>query len=215
MTLIKAALVNSHFLGFLCLDHGEQSPVVDRIEETAFGYFEERFISRNFSLWELMRHTNKDIKNSQDACRVRYTDQRESVHQALVAGTTFPWLPLSRLHMDKFYSDMIGSIIGAIFIDSKGSLAACEKFITCIGLVSYLERVVSEGVDVRHPKSMLGQLAGTETVSYQEEVVSERYMCTVTVGEVEIAIAKDCLSREEAAWAAAVEAAETLKKRIE
>jgi len=34
----------------------------------------------------------------------------------------------------------------------------------------------------------------------------------VTVGEVEIAVAKDCLSREEAACAAAVEAADTLRK---
>jgi dsRNA-specific ribonuclease len=41
MTLIKAALVNTHFLGFLCLDYGVQSSVVDRIKETTFDYFEQ------------------------------------------------------------------------------------------------------------------------------------------------------------------------------
>jgi dsRNA-specific ribonuclease len=168
-----------------------------------------------------MRHTNKEIKRSQDACQMRYTEQRESVHQALVAGTMFPWLPLARLRLDKFYSDMIESIIGAIFIDSKGSLAACEEFITRIGLVSYLERILAEGVDMQHPKSILGQLAGTKTVSYQEEIVSERlndtlqqrHACTVMVGEVEIAVAKGCLSRDEAVWTAAITAADNLRER--
>jgi dsRNA-specific ribonuclease len=223
MTLIKAALVNTHFLGFLCLDYSVQSSVVDHMEETAFGCFEGKLGLRKVSLWELMRHTNKDIKNSQNACRVRYADQRESVHHTLVAGTTFPWVPLSRLHLDKFYSDMIESIIGAIFVDSRGDLAACEDFLGRIGFVSYLKRVLAEGVDVQHPKSILGQLAGPETVSYQEKVVLEksedtiekRYMCTVTVGEVELAVAKDCLGREEAVWTAAVLAAEILKKRTE
>ena len=86
---------------------------------------------------------------------------------------------------------MIEPIIRAIFIHPKGSLAACEKFVKRIGLVSYLERVLADGIDIQHPKSLLGQLAGTETVTYQEEVVVERledtseqrYMCKVTAAK--------------------------------
>ena len=220
LTLIKAALVNTHFLGFLCLDYGTQSSVVERMEETASGCFEGRYVSRTVSLWHLMRHTNRDIKDSQEACQARYADQRESVHHALVVGTAFPWVPLSRLHLDKFYSDLIESIIGAIFVDSRGNFADCEAFLERIGFVSYLKRVLADGVDVQHPKSVLGQLAGTETVSYKDEVVlkksddttEKRYSCVVTVGGLEVAVAKDCLAKEEAVWTAAVEAARYLRQ---
>jgi dsRNA-specific ribonuclease len=170
-----------------------------------------------------MRHTNQDIKNSQVACEARYTAHRDSIHRALAAGMAFPWLPLARLNIDKFYSDMIESIIGAIFLDSEGSLAACEDFMTRIGLVSYLKRILAEAVDMQHPKSILGQLAGTEGVSYDEKrmprgpdnLAREKYMCTVTVGEVDIAVAEDCISKEEAVLTAAVQAADKLRARKE
>ena len=39
-------------------------------------------------------------------------------------------------------SDIVESIIGAIFIDSKGSLEACEAFLERAGVVGYLRRVL-------------------------------------------------------------------------
>ena len=222
MTLIKAGLVNAQFLGFLCLDYGIDSTKVVAIEEVAPRHFRKRVASHKTRLWTLMRHTNENIKRSQDACMARYMAHRDSIHQALATGTAYPWLLLARLNTDKFYSDMIESITGAIFLDSNDDLAACEDFITRIGLVSYLKRILAEKVDMQHPKSILGQLAGTEGVSYDEKRFSKgsddtervRFTCTVAVGEIDIAVAEDCLSKEEAVLAAAIEAAEKIKERV-
>jgi dsRNA-specific ribonuclease len=222
MTLTKAALVNTQFLGFLCLDYGIDSAEVVRINEIAPRDFKEMVVSHKSCLWTLMRHTNKDIQSSQDACQARYITHRDSLHQVLAGGREYPWLQLARLNPDKFYSDMIESMIGAIFLDSNGCLTACEDFIERIGLVSYLKRLLEEEVDLQHPKSILGQLAGTEGVSYDEKPApreaddtEKRYTCTVTVGEIDIAVAEDCLSKDEAVLAAAIQAADKLRERDE
>jgi dsRNA-specific ribonuclease len=219
MTAIKAALVNAHFLGFLCLNYSAESCRDIDNEAIIREYFAEKGALQNLSLWMLMRHTNKNIKISQAACQERYTQHRDTIYRALDTGTRYPWLPLARLDPDKFYSDMIESIIGAIFLDSGGSLAACEAFLARIGLVSYLRRVLTDNVDVQHPKNALGQLAGSEGVSYSEKEVpggpeetgGKRFMCTVTVGEAVVAEAEGCLTREEAVLAAATKALEKLK----
>ena len=105
-------------------------------------------------------------------------------------GIAFPWVVLSRLHLDKFYSDLIESIIGPIFVDSRGDFSACEAFLVRIGFVSYLKPALADGVDVQHPKTILGHLAGAKPVSYKDVVLErlddtteKRYSCVVTVGE--------------------------------
>jgi len=222
MTLIKAAVVNSDFLGYLCINYGIHSTKVAGIEETALGCFRKNIVSHTSRLWTLMRHSNnKDIKSSQEACQARYITHRDAIHHDLTTGVAYPWLPLARLNIDKFYSDMIESIIGAIFLDSNCSLAACEDFIVRIGLVSYLSRAMAEGVDMQHPKSILGELAGTEVVSYDAKLVSRgpdsigthEYGCTVTVGGIYIARAENCLSKEEAVLEGAIQAADILRER--
>jgi dsRNA-specific ribonuclease len=219
MTSVKAALVNAHFLGFLCLDYGIELSRDIEHEAIIREYFKEKGAPQTLRLWKLMRYTNDKIRMSRAVCQERYTLHSEKIHHALETGTTYPWLPLAQLNPDKFYSDMIESIIGAIFLDSGGSLAACEAFVSRIGLVSYLKRVLADDVDVQHPKSVLGQLAGSETVSYNEKPIlgrpeetdRKRFRCTVTVGEVVAAEAEDCLSREEAVLAATTKALENLK----
>jgi dsRNA-specific ribonuclease len=219
MTSIKAALVNAHFLGFLCLEFGTESSRDIGNEAIMREYLKERETSQTLRLWMLMRHTNDQIRISQNVCQERYTMHRDTILHALETGTTYPWLPLARLNPDKFYSDIIESIIGAIFLDSGGNLAACEAFLARIGLVSYLNRLLTDNVDVQHPKSLLGQIAGSEGVSYSEKVVlgrpeetdKKRFMCMVTVGEDVVAEAEDCHSRGEAVLMAATKALEKLK----
>ena len=62
------------------------------------------------------------------------------------------------------------SIIGAIYIDTHGSLAACEAFLEKMGMMGYLRRVMWRGqgaVAVKHPKEELGVVADKESVRYE------------------------------------------------
>jgi len=142
--------------------------------------------------------------------------------ELLREGKTHPWLQLTRLNPDKFFSDMIESIIGAIFVDSGGDLGECQRFIELIGLMSYMNRVVAGKVDISHPKTVLEKLAGAEGVDYdiredesdggEEEKL---YMCMVNVGGVEIVEVKGCLSQDEAVVVGAWEGVEKLRAKRE
>ena len=77
---------------------------------------------------------------------------------ALTTGDSYPWTLLARLDPPKPFSDLIESIIAAIWIDSHGSLAACSAFLERLGLLSYLHRVLERGdVALLHPKEELGK----------------------------------------------------------
>jgi dsRNA-specific ribonuclease len=230
MTLIKAAVVNCDFLGFLCLDFSisEDTAIVT---EQSPGTFATQKVARDTHLWSLLRAVSPDIVKAQIACGKRYRDLRAEIKGALCYDEAYPWLHLTRLRPDKFFSDMIESLIGAIFVDSGGDLAECQRFVERIGLTSYLDRLLDGSVDVVHPKAALGEIKGVQGVVYLYDVRVERgldqtgfgeyvpldtgceecYQCTVLVNGAEVARATGCLCKEEAAVAGALAAIAKLK----
>ena len=216
MTLIKAAFVNGKFLGFLCLDFSvEEESVVAREERG--GNFTTQTATHERYLWSLLRHTNPDIAKAQHACVERHASLHAEIMHALSEGKAYPWLQLTKLHPDKFLSDMIESLIGAIFVDSEGSLAECHRFINRIGLAPYLNRVLDGSVDFTHPKSALGELPGVQGVVYgvrseaSLDGSEETYRCTVSVGGAEVASVTGCLCKDEAVVTGALDAMKKLK----
>jgi dsRNA-specific ribonuclease len=209
MSLIRAALVNSYFLGHLCLDFSIKEETVV-VKQRPHGRFATEKDTDYAHLWCLLRHTDADITNAQHACVERSATLRAEINRSLSQGKSHPWLHLTRLNPDKFFSDMIESLVGAIFVDSAGSLDECTRFIARIGLTSYLNRVLAGHVDVDHPKSALHQKAGSQSVAYdvrQEGTPDDpTYGCTVTASGVEIASVKGCLCKEEAIVAGALAA---------
>ena len=117
---------------------------------------------------------------------------------------------------------MIESLVGAIFVDSGGSFAACESFLARIGLLPYLMRVVGEEVDVTHPRTVLEWLTGAESVQYdvQAEASGEdsdgkgqRYRGTVSVKGEKIVEVTGCLSADDVIIVGASEAIRRLTTR--
>ena len=220
LTLVKTALVNVHFLGFLCLDFSIEEEAFD-IKEQPNGTFTSQKDTREAHFWSLMRHSNSDISKAQQMCVQRYTSLRSEIKHSFSEGKVYPWLQLVKLKVEKFLSDIVESIIGAIFVDSKGSFGACLNFLERIGLFQYLKRVLKDGVDLKHPKVVLEQLTGQQSVTYdvrQEQSDSEgeerKYRCTVAVGDVEVASVKGCLSEDEAVVVSAYEAVMELRPKV-
>ncbi|KAI1921597.1 Dicer-like protein 2 [Ophidiomyces ophidiicola] len=190
MHLMRTALVNADFLAFLCmntyveLDRGEVLGAASRkitIEMT----------KQKTYLWTFMRHAvSWDISQAQQSATKQHQDFGIDITQQLCSSQTYPWSLLSRLSAAKFFSDIIESILGAIFIDSRGSMDACRIFLQRIGLMSYLGRVLTEDIDFMHPKQRLGQLANTLPVRYETKSIrdqeGERWECTVWVADEEI-----------------------------
>ena len=111
-----------------------------------------------FMLWQAMRHHNAAIVSDQKACLARYEDIQNELISTLNDGAHYPWTLLARLEPPKFSSDIIESIIAAIWIDSCGSMAACSAFLERLGLIPYLEKVLSrDTLALLHPKEELGK----------------------------------------------------------
>ncbi|KAL2849896.1 hypothetical protein BJY01DRAFT_245694 [Aspergillus pseudoustus] len=83
----------------------------------------------------------------------------------------YPWTLLSALHSEKFLSDIIESLIGAIFIDSVGDMASCTAFLERLGLLRYARHVLDAGVDVVHPMQRAQILAKSDLKFHTVRVV--------------------------------------------
>jgi dsRNA-specific ribonuclease len=205
MTNLKAALVNADILGFLCLEfsHGRE---IRSVQERPAGVFRERIGVEQIQLWKFIRHHSQDIANAQKRCLARYGKANREIRHLLDTNCSYPWVPFARLNLEKFYSDIIESILGAIFVDQKGELKECQRFIERIGLVPYARRVMLEGINVLHPKAVVEQISGSAEVRYiveGEEGEVCTYRCSVAVDGVRIVEVKGCLTKGEAVVVAA------------
>lgn len=211
MTMIKAALVNANLLAFLCMDFTLTDQTTDVSDKT----FEVIPVDQHFTLWQFLRCRDQVVKSNRDATLARHASFRSQITRALSHGNEYPWTLLAQINADKFFSDLIESIIGAIFVDSNGDLSACESFVERIGLLPYLRRVLADGVDFFHPRILAQRLAKSEPISFElerQKVEPDddragrglKYRCSVTRNSVQLVVVEDCHSREEAEVKAAV-----------
>lgn len=212
--LVRSAVVNADFLAFLCLNHHES---VARNDFTTGNKPNDVSVSETsvpIQVWNFIRHASYTIRRAQQDVLKRYESLRRPILESLHNGPHVPWALLARLDAPKFFSDIIESLIGAIYIDSYGSLAACEAFLDRLGVMGYLRRLLQGGVVFYHPKEELGQLADTESVRYEvfrEEGEEKRLGCVVWIGERDVARVGDGVSVSEVETRAAEEAGRVLK----
>ncbi|MCJ1405712.1 Dicer-like protein 2 [Xylographa trunciseda] len=221
MHLLRTALVNANFLAFVGMRHYisiTRTSLPPNHQGTA-NLTSESVIP--LSTWHFMRHCHSaDLAMAQATCHARFVELEPAISEALVNGDAYPWTLLTILIPHKFFSDIIESIIAAIYIDSEGSLAACESFLTVLGILPYADRALDMGLHVLHPKEELGIVAGNGTVKYEvvargdgEEQQEGRsgFRCKVFVDQQEIAVIFGARTRIEAETRAAEEAIKVLK----
>lgn len=194
--LIRTALVNGSFLAFLCLDHRAPVTRYDAVKDRYEGFSTIITNTTYVHIWCFMRSAESSIRQAQQSCVSRYDSLREEILHALIHGKRYPWALLTKLDAPKFFSDLIESIVGAIYIDSHGSFSACQSFLENIGMMEYLRRAMDGEFALLHPKEELGQLANQEKVKYvtviedeeeAEDGVKKVLTCVASMGEREIA----------------------------
>ncbi|TQB67979.1 Dicer-like protein 2 [Monascus purpureus] len=240
MTQLKAAFVNAQLLAFLCMEFGfttekTENPVPQvtargKTTEAGTGTvpFTQKKSTEKIALWTFMRFRSYEIRTARDAAVKRHSLLREEILSSLYNSSMHPWESLSRLNADKFFSDLIESVLGAIFVDSGGNLSECEKFVERIGLLGPLRRYLEESVMPTHPVNSLQHLMGATRVQFrfwkarvpsdgsettgveiedgtEDSRNQQRYFnCSiVTADGKELGSARGCLSKEEAQTRAA------------
>ncbi|GFF63212.1 RNA helicase/RNAse III, putative [Aspergillus lentulus] len=209
MTKIKHAVVNANLLAFLCMEFAISEEKLD-VAQTSKDSFAVTSSQESVELWRFMRYRGQDLNAARDASLARHRALRDEIASSLQQAPHYPWHALSRLSPDKFFSDIVESVLGAIFVDSGGDLAPCEVFVERIGLMAYLRRILDHGIDVRHPRSVAQQLAKANIQFVLQRVPNEEggasYQCSVRIEEAELFVVTGCLTAEEAEVTAAVEA---------
>jgi dsRNA-specific ribonuclease len=120
---------------------------------------------RYFWLWQFMR-AGADVKSDSGVHQRMHIESSEETLRALREDGRFPWHLLALNDAPKFLSDIVESVIGGIYVDSHGDVAACEGFVERLGILQCLERILRDGVDCLHPKERLGHLAADRGVKY-------------------------------------------------
>ena len=178
MSQIKVALVNARLLGFLYLDL-RRDKMHRTVQTDCRGQIKEMKGIREVHLATSMRAASAQVAAAQDYNQERYALHRNSIRKQIDSGKRYPWEELLRLRPVKFYSDLVESILGAIFVDAGRSLLPCVAFIERLGLQEHMDRLIQEEVDVRHPRERLQCLARERKPTYDvsQNVVDRRYHC--------------------------------------
>ncbi|KAK0444119.1 hypothetical protein EV421DRAFT_2081413 [Armillaria borealis] len=160
--LRKSAVVNGHILAYLCLKcclkirsyMPRPTGSGNRIQ------LEEE--EEDIYLWKCLLHGSPRVLEDQRVTFDRFQKLSDTIADGLENGKIYPWAALTRLQAPKFFSDMIESLLGAVFLDSEGNLDRTRDVMRRIGVLPLLERIVKDDVDVLHPVSRLSVWASRQ-----------------------------------------------------
>ncbi|KAF2847785.1 dicer-like protein-like protein 2 [Plenodomus tracheiphilus IPT5] len=186
MHTIRTAMVNASFLAFSMFETTVDEDIVDTTT------MQVNVHSR--ALWQFMRSGSAEVNVARDIALKQHREASDQIIVALKQDARYPWHLLALTEPPKFLSDIVESVLGAIYVDSYGDFATCEAFVQRLGILGSLERILRDGVDCLHPKERLGHLAVNRDVKYikidtDEEGVAaarDKYRCQVVVGGVEV-----------------------------
>ena len=183
MHLLRTAAVNADFLAYRCLAHTIFVPTTDVVPPASpFGYSKNKKgrevkpegtaaapipimkeAAIEMSILSLLRCApSLELSAALSSTKQRFEALKMRIGPALATGGTYPWTDLVALAPEKLISDLVESLLGAIYVDTAGNLEACARFLEEIGILPWLKRALSEGVAVWHPKEELGVLAARD-----------------------------------------------------
>jgi dsRNA-specific ribonuclease len=225
---LKSCCVNAHLLAFLCAGATTE---VERMEPHPTGETPLQPVRRTVSLYRFLRANNPGLQEAQRKFMRRYERYKDEIFAQLktpgrppwkdAAPPEYPWEDLQKLDAPKHLSDIIESIIGAIWIDSDGDFEVVKRFLERLGVIEILERLVTGDFVVNHPLSRFGIKAAGDgkmgVVKYECELEEGRstYWCEVRINDDPIARVEGCVSRQHARTVAAREGLRVLEAREE
>lgn len=216
--LRRSALVNAHTLAYFCLRCSMQvdSSMARPNEE---GDIVLEVENNTVYLWQFLLHSSSRVMEDQATTFARFKKHTVAIEEALTSGTIVPWAGLVRLQAPKFFSDIMESIIGAVFLDGGGSIDNAQQIMRRLGILELMERIVRDDMDVLHPVSRLAMWAtnNEKKLEYAFPQARGSITCKITAGDVELASETDVYrgkaTQEEVRFAAAEKAVLSLRLR--
>lgn len=183
----KESLVNSHFLAYICMN---ASVVVDATMPSWNPHDGVVLTcdTQRIHLHQCLLHSSPLVLDDLSVTFARYEKNSDAIQLALETDSVYPWAALTSLQAPKFISDILESILGAVFIDSHGDLNAVRDVLRKLGFMGIMERIVQDDVDVLHPVSRLVIWADKNDLKWEvkTEKIKGNVSCVVRInGEEE------------------------------
>jgi dsRNA-specific ribonuclease len=155
---VRTAMVNAAFLTYCMFE----TTVVEELTNKSTLQPE----AHHRALWQFLRSSSPELIAGRTSALQQHAEARSAIATALAHDSRFPWHALSLTDPPKFLSDIVESVIGALYIDSHGSIPVCEEFVRRLGILPCLERILKDGVDCWHPKERINTLAADKGIKY-------------------------------------------------
>jgi dsRNA-specific ribonuclease len=201
LNLLRATAINKGFLAFVCTETSLDMDYAD--VQQSFPFHKVRR-QRSISLWAFMRHGHPDIASEREEFLKKHLGTCQRIRNALATWATYPWKDLAKLEATGYFSDIVRSLFGAVYIDSGGDMFQCSQLAEKLNILPRLRRLMQDNVEIMHPKTRLGELAGNRSVAYFPDTLSANtYSCIVRVDGQQIGEAQNGSCKQEAVIKAA------------
>lgn len=218
---IHEALVNSHFLGYCCMNYFIEEDKFDVIEDktnaNTVTQHQIQKSTRQVHLHDFLKIGTQLVPHRRKALD-HFRDLQAGIQEALRNSQEYPWAQLVALNPPKYFCDIVESILGALYLDTRGDMAVCEAFVERLGVLDHMQRILDENVECLSPKERLGIVADRDEVRYvnsrsEDEGGQRVFACTVMVGDEDVVTADGCRHKGEAEVKAAHQACQILEAR--
>lgn len=154
MHIHKESLVNCHILAYIFMN---ASTLVDASMPcwTAQDGVFLTCDTQRLHLHQCLLHSSPLVLDDLNITFALYEKNCDAIRHSLDQDSIYPWAALTSLQAPKFISDILESLLGAVFLDSHGSLDAVRGVLRTLGFMGIMERIVHDDVDVLHPVSRL------------------------------------------------------------
>lgn len=171
--LRKSAMVNSHILAFLCL-RACLKLTAEMAKPDYAGNIVVESEEQSVYLWQCLLHSSHQVLDDQATTWARFSKWQSEMEESFERDDIFPWAGLTRLHAAKVFSDMIESLLGAVYLDSKGNLDEVRRVLRTLGWMQILERIVRDDVDVLHPVSRVALYCSKRAKSVEYRITQKK-----------------------------------------
>ncbi|KAJ5110556.1 hypothetical protein N7532_001091 [Penicillium argentinense] len=180
VTLLKHAVVNGNLLGFLCMRHRAQADSIMPWGGASPTSSEPQ------PLYRFLRGLDDFMsKPNVEDCLQRYDQFNQAATDKLANGSEHPWVELQEIRPVDLLSDIVESVLGAIFVDSCFDLTPCRQFMEALGFWEILHRYIHQQVEVRNPRNIAAAIVKNQwevDFDYRHKVVPpNRESWSVTV----------------------------------
>ncbi|KAK5268453.1 Dicer-like protein 2 [Exophiala xenobiotica] len=211
MTFRRHALVSHVTLAFFVLQASHERSIIEIQTDFRTRKTEEHTAVQTVLLLDYIKRigSRQDVE-SRELTVAALGEVRESILESFHHGRKFPWSELYRLRAPKSYSDIIESILAAVFIDSGGSIDTCESVLDKLGFMKLLDRFANErDLDVLHPEARLFEVA-KDSVLVASQSERSGWRCKVVLDGEKIAHARKAACKDEATCRAAEKGVDVL-----